>query len=108
VDSVHNLLDDVAEQHEIADELSDALSNAVGFSQDISDVISIHAIYDHGQPGIFRHAKGGKISMVALYYAKMVFIKRYFCKTTQISVSFLHFEILNSRQIYGFHCTSKS
>jgi len=31
-------MDDVAEQHEIADELSDALSNAVGFSQDVSDV----------------------------------------------------------------------
>jgi len=31
-------MDDIAEQHEIADELSDALSNAVGFSQDVSDV----------------------------------------------------------------------
>jgi len=31
-------MDDVAEQHDIADELSDALANAVGFSQDISDV----------------------------------------------------------------------
>jgi len=38
VEAVHNLMDDVAEQHEIADELSDALSNAVGFSQDVSDV----------------------------------------------------------------------
>jgi len=38
VEDVHHLMDDVAEQHEIADELSDALSNAVGFSQDISDV----------------------------------------------------------------------
>jgi len=31
-------MDDVAEQHDIADELSDVLANAVGFSQDISDV----------------------------------------------------------------------
>jgi len=31
-------MDDIAEQHDIADELSDALSSAVGFSQDISDV----------------------------------------------------------------------
>jgi len=38
VETVHNLMDDVAEQHEIADDLSDALSNAVGFSQDVSDV----------------------------------------------------------------------
>jgi len=38
VEDVHNLMDDIAEQHEIADELSDALSNAVGFSQDVSDV----------------------------------------------------------------------
>ena len=38
VENVHNLMDDIAEQHDIADELSDALSNAVGFSQDISDV----------------------------------------------------------------------
>ena len=38
MEDVHNLMDDVAEQHEVADELSDALSNAVGFSRDVSDV----------------------------------------------------------------------
>ena len=38
-------MDDVAEQHEIADELSDALSNAVGFSQDVSDV-RVFIVYD--------------------------------------------------------------
>lgn len=31
-------MDDVAEQQEIADEISDAISNPVGFKQDIDEV----------------------------------------------------------------------
>ena len=38
VDDVHNLMDDVAEQQEIANEISDAISNPVGFQQDIDEV----------------------------------------------------------------------
>lgn len=37
VDDVHNLMDDVAEQQEIANEISDAISNPVGFGQDVDD-----------------------------------------------------------------------
>jgi len=35
---VHNLMDDVAEQQEIANEISDAISNPVGFQQDVDEV----------------------------------------------------------------------
>jgi len=38
VDDVHNLMDDVAEQQEIANEISDAISNPVGFQQDVDEV----------------------------------------------------------------------
>jgi len=37
VDDVHNLMDDVAEQQEIANEISEAISNPVGFGQDVDD-----------------------------------------------------------------------
>jgi len=38
VDDVHILMDDVAEQQEIANEISDAISNPVGFQQDVDEV----------------------------------------------------------------------
>ena len=38
VDDVHNLMDDVAEQQEIANEISEAISNPVGFGQDVDEV----------------------------------------------------------------------
>ena len=38
VDKVHDLMDDVAEQQEIANEISDAISNPVGFGQDMDEV----------------------------------------------------------------------
>jgi len=38
VDDVHNLMDDVAEQQDIANEISDAISNPVGFQQDVDEV----------------------------------------------------------------------
>ena len=38
VDDVHNLMDDVAEQNEIANEISEAISNPVGFGQDLDEV----------------------------------------------------------------------
>lgn len=37
VDDVHSLMDDVAEQQEIANEISDAISNPVGFGQDVDE-----------------------------------------------------------------------
>jgi charged multivesicular body protein 4 len=37
VDDVHTLMDDVAEQQEIANEISDAISNPVGFGQDVDE-----------------------------------------------------------------------
>jgi len=44
----------------------------------------------------------------ALPHAKVWLIKHCFCKTTQITVNFLHFEILENRQICSFYCMSKS
>jgi charged multivesicular body protein 4A/B len=37
VDDVHNLMDEVAEQQEIANEISDAISNPIGFGQDVDE-----------------------------------------------------------------------
>lgn len=33
------MMDDINEQHEIADEIANAISNPVGFGQDIDEVI---------------------------------------------------------------------
>ena len=38
IDKVHDLMDDIAEQQEIASEIADAISNPVGFSQDVDEV----------------------------------------------------------------------
>lgn len=38
VDKVHDLMDDVAEQQEVANEISEAISNPVGFGQDQDEV----------------------------------------------------------------------
>jgi len=38
VDDVHSLMDDIAEQNEISHEISDAISNPVGFGQDVDEV----------------------------------------------------------------------
>jgi len=43
VDKVHDLMDDVAEQQEIANEISDAISNPVGFNTDMDEVCSPHS-----------------------------------------------------------------
>jgi charged multivesicular body protein 4 len=37
IDDVHEMMDDIAEQHDIANEISNAVSTAVGFGQDIDD-----------------------------------------------------------------------
>ncbi|CAL1528047.1 unnamed protein product [Lymnaea stagnalis] len=37
VDKVHDLMDDVAEQQEVANEISDAISHPVGFGQDLDE-----------------------------------------------------------------------
>lgn len=38
VDDVHDLMDDIAEQQELANEISTAISNPTGFGQDVDDV----------------------------------------------------------------------
>ena len=38
VDDVHDLMDDIQEQNEVATEISDALSQPIGFNQEIDDV----------------------------------------------------------------------
>ncbi|XP_066597879.1 charged multivesicular body protein 4 [Prorops nasuta] len=37
VDEVHNMMDDIAEQQDVAKEISDAISNPVAFGQDVDD-----------------------------------------------------------------------
>ncbi|GFR69850.1 charged multivesicular body protein 4b [Elysia marginata] len=37
VDQVHDMMDDVAEQQEVANEISEAISNPVGFGQDVDE-----------------------------------------------------------------------
>lgn len=44
VDDVHSLLDDIAEQQGVASEISEAISNPVGFSQDVDDVSTANLI----------------------------------------------------------------
>ena len=38
VDDVHDMMDDISEQNEIAEEISSALSTPIGFNQEIDDV----------------------------------------------------------------------
>lgn len=38
VDKVHDLMDEVAEQQEIANEIGEAISNPVSFGQDVDEV----------------------------------------------------------------------
>ncbi len=37
VDKVHDMMDDIAEQQEVAREISDAISNPLAFGQDVDD-----------------------------------------------------------------------
>merc|ERR1712173_353252 len=37
VDQVHDMMDDIAEQHDVAKEISEAISNPVGFGQEYDD-----------------------------------------------------------------------
>lgn len=41
VDKVHDMMDDIAEQQEVAREISEAISNPVAFGQDIDEVICV-------------------------------------------------------------------
>lgn len=38
VDKVHDLMDDIAEQQQVADELTNAISNPIGFGHDVDEV----------------------------------------------------------------------
>lgn len=38
MDDVHDMMDDISEQNEIAEEISSALSTPIGFNQEIDDV----------------------------------------------------------------------
>lgn len=39
VDKVHDMMDDIADQQDVAREISDAISNPVAFGQDVDEVI---------------------------------------------------------------------
>ena len=38
-DDVHDLMDDIAEQQELANEISNAISSGIGFGQDMDEVM---------------------------------------------------------------------
>ena len=38
MDKVHDLMDDISEQQQLANEITTAISNPVGFDQDIDEV----------------------------------------------------------------------
>ena len=38
MDEVHDMMDDIAEQQDVAREISDAISNPVGFGEDVDEV----------------------------------------------------------------------
>lgn len=38
MDEVHDMMDDIAEQQDLAREISDAISNPVGFGEDVDEV----------------------------------------------------------------------
>ena len=38
VDQVHDMMDEIAEQQEVANEIGEAISNPVGFGQDLDEV----------------------------------------------------------------------
>ena len=38
VDDIHDMMDDISEQNEIAEEISNALSAPIGFNQELDDV----------------------------------------------------------------------
>lgn len=40
VDDVHDMMDDISEQNEIATEITEALSAPIGFNQELDDVSS--------------------------------------------------------------------
>lgn len=40
VDQVHDMMDDIAEQQDVAKEISEAISNPVAFGQDVDEVSS--------------------------------------------------------------------
>ena len=44
VDDVHDMMDDISEQHEIANEIASAISAPVGFGQDIDEVKHVTAL----------------------------------------------------------------
>ena len=44
VDKVHDMMDDIAEQQDVAREISEAISNPVAFGQDIDEVSLIACI----------------------------------------------------------------
>lgn len=41
VDKVHDMMDDIAEQQDVAREISEAISNPVAFGQDIDEVFGL-------------------------------------------------------------------
>lgn len=46
VDQVHDIMDDLAEQHELVNEMSEAISKPVGFGQEYDEVGNVTHKYN--------------------------------------------------------------
>jgi len=55
VDQVHDIMDDLAEQHEVANEISEAISGPVGFGQDY-DEVTLYVIRHMFMPPIYQQS----------------------------------------------------
>ena len=47
VDDVHDMMDDITEQNEIAEEIGNALSAPIGFNQELDEVYNTHYVHVH-------------------------------------------------------------
>lgn len=54
VDKIHDLMDDMAEQNQIASEISTAISNPVGFDQEVDEVTKYSNCIRHSLFKIFK------------------------------------------------------
>ena len=70
VDDVHDMMDDISEQNEIAEEISSALSTPIGFNQEIDDVRRVVTTTDNGLSCLVQPQKYGNTQLSVLYAAK--------------------------------------
>ena len=65
VDQVHDMMDDIAEQQDVAREISDAISNPVAFGQDIDEV---GVVFLTMCPHLLLYIHQNKITIICIHY----------------------------------------